>query len=110
VSYPSEHGLRVVPVLLAALFLAGCGGERTGLNAEEAVNAVQDRVQQSRIHQKKGPARYLRGRGFYSNSSRRREGMVSPAALHRRLHVYVRVVQRRDVPHEGGPGLFSLEV
>jgi predicted small secreted protein len=41
--------LRVILVLLAALVLAGCGGEGTGLNAEEAMNAVEDRVQQSGV-------------------------------------------------------------
>jgi hypothetical protein len=41
--------LRVVLVLLAALFLAGCGGEGTGLNDEEALNAVEDRVQQGGV-------------------------------------------------------------
>src|SRR5262245_12043450 len=41
VSYRSEHGLRLAPVRPTALFPAGGGAERTGLKAEEAVNAVQ---------------------------------------------------------------------
>jgi len=42
--------LRVVLVLLAALFVvAGCGDEGTGLNGDEAMNAVEDRLQQSGV-------------------------------------------------------------
>ena len=58
--FRSERALRVgVLVLLAALFLAGCGGEEdTGLNATEAMNEVEYRVRQSRVQQRSSPLEY----------------------------------------------------